>query len=247
VKVPLLPVLFANRKFPVSQILISHGGVMSESAQAATASVKKLYGTKAYELYDDTTLRAFIEQHFTSDVLAAYDSLLPYAYKADLGRYCLLYVKGGWYFDIGVKAVSSLRASSKTEMIYFRDIQKNSKTSWASSTGILFCRPGSAVIKTAIDLVLENVKNKHYGITPLCPTGPVVFGRALAIHGANGGNVIGDYLPRQIGGKIVNSYVMPSGRIVALGKAAEGGSFSDFVSRGSNNYNVLWRKRKVYR
>jgi hypothetical protein len=244
---PLLSRLVESRRLPISQILISDGGIMSEQALAATDSIKAFYGTQGYVLYDDVTLRSFIKQHFSNEVVAAYDSLQPYAYKADLGRYCLLYVKGGWYFDIGVRVNSKVRPSPLTEMVYFRDIQKNSKTSWACSTGMIFSQLGNPVFKTAINLVVENVKNRYYGVTPLCPSGPVVFGLALAMHGAKKNRLIGDLLPLRTDGKAVNSFVMPNGRVVAVGKDAAGGSFSGFVSKGSNNYNVLWRRGRIYR
>ena len=51
-------------------------------------------------LYDDADCRAFIEDNFDAEVLAAYDKLIPGAYKADLWRYCVLYKNGGIYLDI---------------------------------------------------------------------------------------------------------------------------------------------------
>ena len=44
--------------------------------------------------------REFISKYFNKDVLEAYDTLLPGAYKADLWRYCILYKMGGIYMDI---------------------------------------------------------------------------------------------------------------------------------------------------
>jgi len=51
-------------------------------------------------LYDDNDCRKFIKENFEPDVLAAYDKLIPGAYKADLWRYCVLYKTGGIYLDI---------------------------------------------------------------------------------------------------------------------------------------------------
>lgn len=53
-----------------------------------------------HHLYDDNDCRQFIKSNYDSDVLNAYDSLLPGAYKSDLWRYCILYKKGGIYLDI---------------------------------------------------------------------------------------------------------------------------------------------------
>lgn len=51
-------------------------------------------------LFDDDDCRAFIAAHFDKDVVHAFDCLNPGAYKADLWRYCVLYVHGGVYLDI---------------------------------------------------------------------------------------------------------------------------------------------------
>jgi mannosyltransferase OCH1-like enzyme len=53
-----------------------------------------------FELYDNDDCRKFIEANFDKDVLYAFDSLIPGAYKADLWRYCIIYKYGGIYLDI---------------------------------------------------------------------------------------------------------------------------------------------------
>ena len=42
-----------------------------------------------YHLYDDNECREFIKNNFDNEVLNAYDTLIPGAYKADLWRYCI--------------------------------------------------------------------------------------------------------------------------------------------------------------
>ena len=56
-----------------------------------------------YYLYNDADCRAFIRSEFPPDVVAAYDRLIPTAFKADLWRYCVLYKFGGVYLDIKYK------------------------------------------------------------------------------------------------------------------------------------------------
>lgn len=38
--------------------------------------------------------------HFPSEVLEAFDILIPGAFKADLFRYCVLFIYGGVYADV---------------------------------------------------------------------------------------------------------------------------------------------------
>ena len=62
-----------------------------------------------YHLYDDNDCREFIKKNFDKDVLNAFDSLIPGAYKADLWRYCILYKKGGVYLDIKFKCEDNFK------------------------------------------------------------------------------------------------------------------------------------------
>ena len=48
-----------------------------------------------YRFYDDDTAANFLKQHFPPEVLQAYQSVIPGAFKADLFRYCVLFIHGG--------------------------------------------------------------------------------------------------------------------------------------------------------
>jgi mannosyltransferase OCH1-like enzyme len=52
-----------------------------------------------YRILDDDESRLFIKNNFDIDILVAYDMLIPGSFKADLFRYCYLYINGGCYFD----------------------------------------------------------------------------------------------------------------------------------------------------
>ena len=54
----------------------------------------------AYFLYDDNDRILFIKKHFDINVYNAYSRIIPGAFKADLWRYCILYIYGGVYADI---------------------------------------------------------------------------------------------------------------------------------------------------
>ena len=52
-----------------------------------------------YIYFNDINARQFLRDNFSEEINYCYDLLVPGAYKADLLRYCLLYNKGGCYFD----------------------------------------------------------------------------------------------------------------------------------------------------
>lgn len=58
--------------------------------------------------YDDESCAEFIKNNFSNDVLQAYHMLIPGAYKADLWRCCVLYVKGGVYVDSDMECLKPL-------------------------------------------------------------------------------------------------------------------------------------------
>lgn len=61
-----------------------------------------------YKFWSDADSVAFLDAHFPSAVLEAYNALIPGAFKADLFRYCVLLVYGGVYADVDILLETSL-------------------------------------------------------------------------------------------------------------------------------------------
>jgi hypothetical protein len=232
----------------VSQIFLSDDGAeLSPFLGHAVGTVQESFPGANYQLYTKETLRDFIADNYSKEVVAAYDSLKPYAYKADLGRYCLLNKLGGWYVDIGVRLVNPVDVGPRIEFLAFRDIQRFSWTSWACSIGILYSQPNNPALEFAIEAIVSNCQEQYYGITPLCPTGPTLLGAALAANGGQDDFVYGDYLELTPTHQNKNrAFVLPDGTIMGWGKPSDGGDLSGLGAKGTNNYNQLWVDRKVY-
>ena len=127
-----------------------------------------------FELYDDEDCRNFIKNNFHRDVLYAFDSLIPGAYKADLWRYCVLYINGGIYLDIATECTNNFKLKYLTDSEYFvKDITWNNVEGlW---NAVMICKKNNPILLDAINKVVENVKNKYYGNGMLYPTGPVLL------------------------------------------------------------------------
>lgn len=213
----------------------------------ATNTVSQNFPGADHVIYNKESLRQFIADNYDRDVVWAYDSLRPYSYKADLGRFCILNVLGGWYFDIGVRAANQVEIGDRIKFLAFRDIQRFSFTSWACATTVLYSKPDNAAMTTAIELIVSNCHDKYYGITPLCPTGPTLLGRALAMNGSQADFIYGDYLELTPTHQQKNrAFVLPDGTILAWSKPSEGGDLTGLGARGVNNYNELWHARRIY-
>jgi len=53
----------------------------------------------SYSLYDDNQGLEFLKKHYSEEVIKKYNELSG-AHKADLLRYCIIYIEGGVYMDI---------------------------------------------------------------------------------------------------------------------------------------------------
>jgi hypothetical protein len=111
----------------------------------------------------------------------------------------------------------------------------------------LYSQPDNKALQIAIDTIVINCKEEYYGITPLCPTGPTLLGRALAVHGGQSDFVYGDYLELTPTHEQKNrAFVLPDGTIMAWSKPSGGGDLTGVGAKGVNNYNELWGMREVY-
>jgi len=121
-----------------------------------------------YQLFDDDDCRNFIKENFDENVLNAFDSLIPGAYKADLWRYCILYKEGGIYLDIKYKPLNKFKFINLTESEHWvLDADGH-----GIYNALIVSKPDNPILLQAIHQIVENVKNKYYGSNCLEPTGP---------------------------------------------------------------------------
>jgi hypothetical protein len=125
-------------------------------------------------LFDEDECRSFILNNFGHDVFNAYNNLIPDSYKADLWRYCILYINGGIYYDIKFRNINNFKFIALTEKEFFvRDIEYSGK---GTLTGLISVKPKNEMMFKCIQQIVENVKNKYYGYSSLEPTGPILLG-----------------------------------------------------------------------
>ena len=188
-------------------------------------------------LYDDNDCREFIKSHFREDVLDAYDRLIPGAYKADLWRLCILFIKGGIYLDIKLICVNGFRLIELTEQNHFvRDRPPNSIFNTLISS-----QKGNMFLFKAIRRIVSNVQKRWYGSSPLSPTGPLLLGDVALRNNFNGVNI--DMEHYKNGGYIIykNRFVIST-------------EYPEYNEERTNTYNKintkrydkLWEERAIY-
>jgi len=135
--------------------------------------------------YDIKDCQNFINKYFGDKVLETYNSLIPYAYKSDLARLCILYIQGGIYLDIKYTCVNNFKFIYLTDKEYFvlsriyktNNIEKLFKNNdYGIYNGLIIVKPYNKFIIKCIKKIISNVKNKYYGYKELYPTGPGLLG-----------------------------------------------------------------------
>ncbi|MGC8626722.1 MAG: hypothetical protein ACP5VR_04050 [Acidimicrobiales bacterium] len=228
----------ATRQSPlVHQVMFSS----LEQARPPAASLRLASTTgERYRLWTTEGARLLIADDYGQEALWAFDSLKPFAYKADLARYCIVHSLGGYYVDLLI-TVTKLVDPAGRDFIGFRDLNSD-VTSWKVANNYFYARAGCPILADCINQVVENVRRRYYGKDPHFPTGPAVLGRSVANLSADLDVLIGHYWWLRYRR---NKYTLPNHGVVGRGKSRRWRGGVSGVP-GGNNYNELWRARDVY-
>lgn len=140
-----------------------------------------------YDFYDDERCILFIQKYFPKEVLDAFNNLIPGAYKADLFRYCYLYICGGVYTDIDNICMCNLKNIINDDDIF---ISVKDRPNACIYNAFIASTPKNPIFKNAIDNILHNVKykiypsniTKNYNDRYLAITGPLCLGKSLNLY-----------------------------------------------------------------
>jgi mannosyltransferase OCH1-like enzyme len=189
-----------------------------------------------YYLFDDEDCRRFIKNNFDTEILNAYDSLVPGAYKADLWRYCVLYKNGGIYLDVKYLPVNNFKFINLTESEHWvLDVDKN-----GIYNALIVCKPKNPILFAAINKIVQNVKDKFYGSGPLEPTGPKLLSHFFTDEQKSNLDMYHDYYKTY-----ENRYIYFNNYIILK-------SYKGYINEHNSNkkveyYGKLWVKRQIYR
>jgi mannosyltransferase OCH1-like enzyme len=136
-----------------------------------------------FYVYDDKMCQDFIKNNFVqnnfdSSILELYNALKPGAYKADLFRYCILYVYGGVYMDIKFKLHVKLKELIlKHGEVFVKDPDWFPDSCKRGCTnGFIITKKNNPLLLDCINQIKTNVNFKYYGRNFLYPTGPCLLG-----------------------------------------------------------------------
>jgi len=201
----------------------------------AVKKIKKLNPRFNHYLFDDNDSREFIKTFFKPDVLETYDRLIPGAYKSDLWRYCILFIKGGIYLDIKYAPLNGFK---------FINLCENEHLVMdADGVGIynalMVCKPGNLLLFKAIRRIVENVKNRFYGSNPLCPTGPQLLTSFISVN-----DQIVDLKHEEINND--SNYKIIYYNNIPILKSYHGHIQDREKHSIKQHYSTLWSNRRIY-
>jgi hypothetical protein len=227
-----------------------------------TEQIKKLYPNEEYHLYSGEELEEIIENNFEHDVFTAYKKLRPYACKADLARYCLLYLYGGLYIDLNSYFINTIPNLDQLEFFAFRDKPKASKQYWAVHNGIMYSLKKSKILKNSIDLIVKNCKEEYYGIDTIDVSGTPILGRAITLSlphlGISTKGQLDFFTPKSFNkknkiknigysNKLLEGFIMDDdNKLIAIKKTSSPGDIESLGFKGTNNYTEIWKDKEVY-
>lgn len=190
-----------------------------------------------YIYFDNNDCINFIKNNFDKKVLNAFNKLVPGAYKADLFRYCVLYILGGCYFDNKQINRTPLREIIEPNQDIFlcNDIISNSYYN-----AFMMSVKNHKVIQNCINSCVKNIENNYYGTNPLEPTGPMLLYKQAQPYKY-------DVIHRFKQNYNIK-YIRHKGDIYSLkkNKIICNSSYKSYYKYRDDNYDTLWKEKKIY-
>lgn len=157
---------------------------LSPDFKSLTETWKTKNPNYAYFLHDDYDCEEFIKKNFDIKVYNAYCRIIPGAFKADLWRYCILYIYGGIYVDIDTICHNEIDVFLNESIEFMTPIDLNN---WSViGTHNLFNAfiasvPKHPILLECINRIVYHVENNIVPYSNLDFTGPGVLGRATNV------------------------------------------------------------------
>ena len=229
---------------------------LPEAVQENIQSFRDCHPGMDHTLFTGPAIREVIRGSFGRDVLRAYDALKPFSYKSDLARYCLMHQFGGVYADLSMYFVQPWLPTGGADpagdgLAVFQDFKMSAP--WDTISGMFAATAGHRALAKAIDMICHNVSTGYYGNSTLCPTGPTMWGRAIATTcGAEdircGESHWVDMSPVKLRHPIegVRHALVFRKKVICVKRRPLGKPFAELGISGGNSYISMWKSRDIY-
>lgn len=232
----------------IHQIYISDNNVSPSNIIAFNMNaIKDMYSDYEYMLWDNDSIKLFLKENFDKDVLNAYDYIKPYAFKADLARYCILYYYGGYYFDCAVTLKDKIEYSDDV-VLYKNKFDKSvfgfeEILEVIENDALFFKFTKHQLLWELIENIKNNVYELFYGHHPLCITGPLLLHKVYNKLKNNLNITLGEI--KKIDGKFVG--VLNGKKTYYRKDIKFAHNLQALNCIGVNDYEKMWFDGNVYR
>lgn len=206
-----------------------------------------------FHLFSDEDCRAFLVANFATEVVAAYDTLLPGAYKADLWRYAVIYQHGGIYLDfkyhcahnydlrhfLAHQVTRAAAASAATEDRRIPGVWVRDRWDAGIFQATFAAPPRHPLLMACIQRIVEHTRTHFYGISSLDPTGPRML--AAVAKEMYGGDCVDrlELFHRGGNGLIISPRLNEDAILHNYGYRYQ-------RHRGPEFYGTMWEERRAY-
>jgi len=218
-------------------------------------SALNIYPEAKYRVWIEADIRKLMLEEFDSEVIWAYDTLVPPEFKVQLSSYCILYVFGGIYLDIAIEPVGRLDPPGDCGITAFRPTSED-RTSWIDlHTSFLWSRPRRDEWMAAISRVIQHCRLRDMGGHPQYPAGGIPLGWAFANTLVGNPSIaareeqwVGEIrrVPQRAGACDL-SYVAPDGKLVGLRFKEEEIGDGECIISNPARYREIFEAADVYR
>ncbi len=132
-------------------------------------------------LFDDDDCDEFIKKNFDDNIYNAYCRIIPGAFKADLWRYCVLYIYGGIYVDVDTICLTSIDSFINEDIEFMTPIDLNNCPHYGTYNlfnCFIASVPKHPILMDCIKRIVYNVENNIVPFSNLDFSGPGLLGKA---------------------------------------------------------------------
>jgi hypothetical protein len=206
-------------------------------------SFKRMNKNYIVKLWSGENCREYLKKNFDYNYINCFDNFIPYAYKADFFRYCLIYNEGGWYSDLKEDILYSLDSINNKNYSFIGIVDLGNAyclNNFCLQNAFFAAIPKHPLLKFCMERCILNQQTKNYGNDMLEPTGPRLFGSSLENIKSLPENLKLGYHIHDIPG---GSHYLDDKKIVIhkCSKCVKGNNW-EF----GNNYIELWEKKNIY-
>ncbi len=124
-----------------------------------TSSWKINNPSYSYFLFDEIERKNFIKKHFDGKVYEAYCRIIPGAFKADLWRYCVLYICGGIFVDLDTICLNSIDNFLDENIEFMTAVDLNITTKYNLTNGFIASIPRHPILLNCINKIVYYIEN----------------------------------------------------------------------------------------